>query len=282
MFRSGLAILAFLGCAVCGGPARQRIPRHCAHRVPTLCPPTECGLVDSGVVPYSVEPPGPLGGLHHRVNSTAGKLPVVWASATGAVELPIPPHTQEASASGINDIGTIVGIRWNISAGNFLNDWACVWRNGQVIDLPGEQGMNSYAFAVNNYDWVVGTRLTIPPGLSWIGFIWHDGVMVEIDPLPYGRTQSGCASISDTGWVVGVLGSDGYPTGLAYRWRDGAVQTLQPLPGAVCSAAYGVNCAGIAVGRSMFDIPQAPGLMFQPTVWGWTARPPRSRSPRDT
>ena len=79
--------------------------------------------------------------------------------------------------------------------------------------------------------------------------------------------------------MAGYLGADTLSTGLAFRWKDGELETLQPLPGAVNSLAYGINSQGIAVGMCRYESSQAPTIMAQPVFWGPDGAPVRPTIP---
>lgn len=240
--------------------------------VATVVPPTECGLVDRAVVPRGVN------GLGHWVGYTTGcdttaERPLLWTPETGKLILPVPPGTLRSIAYGINDRGTVVGIREGTTNGQFHNDWACVWMDGQFIELPGDAGSHSNALAVNNSDWVVGWRTSIQPGATWMGFVWRNGELTEIDPRPFGRALAQCTAVADSGWIAGLLGSVSLSNGVAFRAKDSEIQLLPPLPGAINSVALGVTDEGITVGYCRFEIQVSPGFNLLPTVWGVDGAP---------
>ncbi len=267
MFRSGYIALCLAAPAV-SGSALAEPPPLCPY-VPTLCPPTECGLVDSAVIPRAVNNLGHWAGYTTGCDSTT-QIPIIWTPATGAVHLPVPPQTLHAQAWAVNDQGTAAGIRFSLNPGNY---WACVWKDGQVIDLPGDSGSASNALAVNNSNWVVGWRTSTQPGAMWMGFIWREGQLTEIDPRRYGKSLAACTAASDTGWVAGYFMTEIDYTHLAFRWKDGVLQTLPPLPGAIASIATGVSDDGATVGSCVFEIPDPPGKFTQPCYWGSDGAP---------
>lgn len=124
-----------------------------------------------------------------------------------------------AGASGINNLGWMVGYSWE--TGN-LNQHAFLWA-GTPVDLNTLGGPNS-AVAwpnKNNHGLIAGIAETAdmnPLGEEWscaqasfypfitghicLGFIWQDGVMTPLPPSP-GGIDSYASGINDKGQVVG-------------------------------------------------------------------------------
>ena len=124
-----------------------------------------------------------------------------------------------AAASSINNLGWTAGYSWE--TGN-LNQHAFLWA-GTPIDLNTLGGPNSVVAwpNKNNHGQIAGISETAdmnPLGEEWscaqanfypfitghicLGFIWQDGVMTALPPLP-GGIDSYAAGINDRDQVVG-------------------------------------------------------------------------------
>jgi probable HAF family extracellular repeat protein len=143
-----------------------------------------------------------------------------------------------SSASGINDVGQVVGMEYNTT------DWiehALLWQNGTMTDLgtlPG--GTYSEATAINNAGQVVGTTDTNYP------FLWQAGTMTALDMG--GANSAYAAAINDAGQVVGSTTVEGFfnlPS--ASLWQNGQ---LTDLGLGWDSYATGINNVGQVVGMS--------------------------------
>lgn len=114
---------------------------------------------------------------------------------------------------------------------------------GAVIDGAGAVALaGSSADAMNERGDVVGAR-------GGRAVVWRDGVASDLDqgPLNYSRGLG----ISDGGLVAGVGRVVGIDWLRGILWRDGSTSVLHPLDGLASSDAWGVNDAGLAVGRSI-------------------------------
>lgn len=262
MFRRGTAWLTLGALAIHAGAALADPPPLCPY-VPTLCPPTECGLVDSGVIPRAVNNLGHWAGNTSGCDSTA-EIPIMWTPETGAVQFPVPPQTSGARVYALNDRGIAAGVRFSLNPGNY---WACVWKDGRVIDLPGDSGGASNALAMNNSDWVVGWRTSAQPGALWMGFVWRDGKLTEIDPRPFGQSQAQCMAVADSGWVAGTIGSAGYPGSIPFRWKEGELEPLQLLAGSIAGVATAVLNDGRVLGYSGYPFEGSVTIFGLPTTW---------------
>jgi uncharacterized membrane protein len=221
--------------------------------------------------------------MGHWVGSRAGcegewfedwdGIAVKWTPEQGTQSLPVPPETLVSNANALNNRGTAVGIRIGVTDGLFHDAWACIWLGERLIEIPPLPGGDwSFATAVNNSDCVVGGRLATDPGLTRMGFVWKDGVITDIDPRPFGRDSAHPSAISDSGYVVGALGSRSDAAGRGFRWVGGSTEMLLPLPGASNCYASGVDDSGVAVGACIFNLGKPSGYVI-PTRWGLNGVP---------
>lgn len=266
-----LALASTLG-AVAGDPVPP-----CPYEAAAAGIGHDCGWIDlpKDLVPKAVNNLGHWAGYRHRcysevISDTAGRWPLKWTPEAGVQHLPVPVETYDARATGINDLGVVVG--WRRGSGVATTQvayWGCVWTSEGLVDIPlyGNAGSGSFAFAINNSGVVVGYRDTEEVPVLRKGFVWSEGTIVDIDPAPFGSNRSAARDVSDTGFVVGFLGSEATPNTKAFIWKDGVTQLLAPVEGAVAARAYGVNDLGQAVGSCRIPQAEDPGYTHQPTVW---------------
>ncbi|MBL9140892.1 MAG: DUF3466 family protein [Phycisphaerae bacterium] len=236
-----------------------------------------CGWLDQpeSLVPRAINNLGHWAGYRNRcdvevISDGFGRLPLKWTPETGVQHLPLPPETHDARALGINDSGVVVGWRAGKAViGSQLGYWGCVWGPQGMVEIPHHEplGNSSFAFAINNAGIVVGYRDTEDPPILRKAFVWTSGTIVDIDPAPFGSTRSDARDVSDTGFVVGILGIETTASSKAFIWKDGVTQLLAPVEGAVAARAYGVNDLGQAVGSCRIPQAEYPGFTNQPTVW---------------
>jgi probable HAF family extracellular repeat protein len=130
----------------------------------------------------------------------------------------------------------------------------------KVTDLGTLGGSSSEPFGINIWTEIVGTS-SIADDVASTGFLWRNGRMTGLPPLPGGST-SGAASINLFGQIVGE--ADNSTPGpnpficftpnqcRAVIWERGGVRDLGTLPGGLNAAAGWVNDLGQVVGDSEF------------------------------
>ena len=220
-----------------------------------------------------------LGELVGQAESCSGHLYAFrWSQSAGYAPLPTPAQTSESAASAINLRGTVVGYRSGTTNGVLHNPWPAVWMSGQFFEITPPAGPNSGGSmggptgGINDDNWIAGgfSSDIVTTGVENIGFVWHDGVRIDIDPRPYGRISSQCSAIANNGWVAGRFGRIAAKTAMAFRWHNEAIEVLRPLPGADLAEAHGCNSAGVTVGRSANGNrvnPTDGEIVELPTLW---------------
>jgi probable HAF family extracellular repeat protein len=184
--------------------------------------------------------------------------------------------TQGAGIS-INNPGWVTGVS---TQDGDLTAHATLWRDDETVDLLTLGGPNSaLAFpSKNNNGGIVGISETDEDqplgeifscvaffgtprsGKVCRGFLWRDGVMTGLDPLP-GGDNSFAAGANNHGQVVGWAENSVHdttctaPQVLQFRaviWTNGgdAIQQLPPLGDDHTSAAVAINDKGQVVGIS--------------------------------
>jgi len=270
-----LATLSLIACVLGSASAFAGDPEPCPYTVTEAGQPAVCGVPWSNkhLHPHALNDLGHWVGWRFRCppQDDTRRMALRWTPETGVVALSEPPQTLETFAYGINNSGVIVGYRAGYTGGQLHGDWACVWfPDGRFVEIAPLGGSGrSYAFGVSNSNVVVGTRRASGTSVLWYAFIWQNGKIIDLDPTAYGLPSNASANardVSDSGYAVGQFGDDSTGTGRAFRWKDGAVEILQPLPGAVTSDARAVTNNGDAVGNSQF-MPGAD-FFYRAVIWG--------------
>ena len=220
----------------------------------------------------------------------------VWTPETGLISLEMPAGVVNARAFDIDNAGDIVGVmggvvmptrgflrrgnavvdlgtlpggNWSeafaISAAGVVGFWgdpspiAFIWRDGIMTDLGPDFGTpNSRA---ND---ITGGLVTGWMASSQFGdaraFIWEEGVVVELPPIPGGFTSDGKA-INNLGDVAGrgrfVDPGTGDTVWRPFAWINGEITELGTLPGYRNSIATGINDARQVVGFSQTTTQEA-------------------------
>ena len=276
-------VVSVVSVAVLGhGAAFASDAAPCQYTVEVAGTELSCGPINP---PVSLRPRGMnnLGywvGLRNfcgQINSA--ELPIMWTPQSGAQALTTPPQTDTCVATSVNDLGAVAGSRNGWTGGVHHGSWACIWlEDGQFIEIPPLGGCPpaSAINAMNNHNVAVGWRTSgnCVSGLDiTYAFVWDAGRLVDIDPVPFGRDSAQATDVSETGVVTGYFGAQSIATGLAYRLREGRIETLNPVPGAMNSIAFGVNDGGTVVGWCRVLATQSDPTRFIPTVWGEDGQP---------
>jgi probable HAF family extracellular repeat protein len=209
-----------------------------------------------------------------------GKHPVLWIDGV-IQDLGSPPGFEVGEAVAVNDVGQVAvtgeaspqsyrGFLWEEDTWTDLGvlpgrEWcipedidglgrivgtclyggpvaAFIWEAGELSDLGTLSGA-ARAYGINEMGQVVGhCRATQPGGNGeQRAFLWEDGVMSELAPLP-DRDNSQAFGLNDLGEVVGSSWNPVGPYGLgadrATSWHDGGAEIvdLGQTPGpAVCA-----------------------------------------------
>jgi len=174
------------------------------------------------------------------------------------------PGANTSAASGINELGWIVGVSSAIDRVTGVpHGHAALWKDNLAIDLGTLGGADSNAIEVNNHGQVVGfSTNSIPDPFDPFGlatqlrtFIWEKGVMKDLGSLG-GPDAAPGGILNERGQVVGSSyinfvpnPASGVPTADPFLWEDGHMIDLGSFGG---TSGYGlaVNNRGQVIGQS--------------------------------
>ncbi|MHC4082592.1 MAG: DUF3466 family protein [Planctomycetota bacterium] len=192
----------------------------------------------------------------------------LWESGSWTPLGVLPGHG-ESITRDIDSAGRIVGSSFILGG----EHRAVMWDAGVLTDLGTLGGSSSLAYGINDVGQVVG--------YSWVeqqlrGFLWEDGQMIGLDPLP-GDVATQAFGVNDAGDVVGSstwYTVQFFSVSQATLWRDGGEEVIDlgyvPAPPWSCSAnpywpksiARAVNNHGQVVGEAMCITSGAPKAAF--------------------
>lgn len=152
----------------------------------------------------------------------------------------------ESFGWGINEEGIVVGHAQVVDGTH-----AFLWDNGKMIDLGTLGGDTSWGLAINSANQVVGRSYLIPNEGMYLGYVWQDGVMTELDSLD-GNSTSQAKDINDAVQIAGTTNN------CAVIWEDGFVTCLtdvlpQNTEWQNLDLASGINANGQIAGRGTIN-----------------------------
>ncbi len=189
-----------------------------------------------------------------------GQRPVVWRNGIGG-RVPTPPGCPQASATGVNDDGTISLI---ISATSPSCAHSAIVRRGNILLLPGNR---TYAHAVGSKHVVGNTSISSDPeydrsAIRGFAFNLETQQMVIFPQVIVKGGASYAAAVNPDGVVVGSITrgyyddnpeSDELRRAAAWKASSGGMSLLPELPGTTDSYAGSVNRRGQIVGSLRTD-----------------------------
>jgi len=122
---------------------------------------------------------------------------------------------------GLSEQGQIVG--WSNLAGDSVTH-PFLWDGSSLHDL-GSLGGSAYANALNDTGAVVGVSFTAPDDVFFLGFIWKDGMMTALPPLP-GDCSSQAIRINSKGQILGTSFACDFSSSRGVLWENGTVTDL--------------------------------------------------------
>lgn len=208
--------------------------------------PPDFTLTDLGtqIIPSGINAKGRIfgGSLVYFKNKTyqLEALPV------GAAE------TMFISTWAMNKNELIVGASTADIGGTYVDEAACLWKNGRPVYLGALGGIRGTAYAINDQGQVVGWAETA--GGNAQAFLWEKGVMHNLQASNAG--SSFAEGINNAGQVVGYCsGNSPYCEGFFWTENDG-MQNLQELvvnlpPGVVALNPTAINDQGQIIGDAL-------------------------------
>ena len=153
----------------------------------------------------------------------------------------------------LNNNDLVVGESTAVIGGTYVDEAACLWKNGKPRYLGALGGKRGTAYAVNDKNQIVGWAETATGNPQ--AFLWHNGVMQNLQSTKTG--SSFAEGINNLGQVVGYY-SDNGPYLQAFLWTaKTGMQNLQELvdlpTGVVALNPTAINDRGQIIGDA-FDI----------------------------
>jgi probable HAF family extracellular repeat protein len=177
---------------------------------------------------------------------------------------------RRSSASDINERGVVTG-NYEDAAGI---PRAFLW-DGVMTDIGSLPNINighdevSLGVALNARNQVIGT--SVPRFFTdlWRGFIWENGVMRPLGPLPNVGGQERVAALNDRGQVIGVVVRFSSTRVFPWLWQDGVISPLPTLsadPFSNQNAVVAINNAGEIAGWSRNSSRVRRAALWRPSL----------------
>lgn len=165
-----------------------------------------------------------------------------------------------SEAHGINSAGEIVGFWGDVVNGPFPQ--AFIWRDGEMIDIHPDFGTpRSRACDLNAKSQATGW-MGQAPQTDARAFVWANGKVTELPPIPGGFTSEGEA-ISNCGHVAGhgrKLDRDESLLVRAFLWNKQGMIELGTLPGFIWSASLDITPDGSQVVGQSWNVDGNPNI----------------------
>ena len=178
-------------------------------------------------------------------------LPFLWQPFSHMRALPT-LGGNNGQASGINDLGQIVGMSENgkvdptcsPTATNNRVQLPTVWNNGRPQALPTGNNPDGLAFWSNDYGQIVGDTSTCGNATIFAAS-WKNNTLTT---LPDYGTGSFAFAVNNPGVAAGSVGSADNSTQYGAIWTNGVLTNLGLLPGDFGGIADSINSRGQVVG----------------------------------
>ncbi len=171
------------------------------------------------------------------------------------------PGGNWSEAHAVNSTGEIVGFWGDVVKGP--SPLAFIWRDGEMIDINGDFAtVNSEANGITDESIVTG----------WMGgsilsdaraFIWDEGKVTELPPIPGGFTSVGevvgCANMV-AGWGLRMEGKPVETVTRAFLWQAGEMIDLGTLPDHLRSAAFSLRNTPLQIVGVAWNVGGVPAI----------------------
>jgi uncharacterized membrane protein len=174
------------------------------------------------------------------------------------------PGGTSSQANAVNSAGVAVGWWGNVVTGIPTAGSAFRWEAGIMHDLAPDLGVNESIAADISDSGLITGQLWTESGRQY-GFVWDQGRVQVLPPVPHGFSSAG-AAISDDGWVAGHGLVELSPRNLALRsfiWDGQTMTSLGILPGTKSCRVTGMTNSHDVIGYC-YD---GPDLDKRPFLW---------------
>jgi len=183
--------------------------------------------------------------------TVAGQHAFLWSKGSGLKDLGTLQAGTVSGATGINDLGTVVGYS-NVKGQPATNFIAFQWTSaGGMVNLGTLSGGNSSAaFEVNSSGMIAGDSFN-SSGIV-LATSWTNNKIKNLGRLPKAQFTA-ALDVNDSNQIVGESVFTYSPTftSHAFSWTSGTgMQDIGTLPGGVTSIANAINESGVIVGQS--------------------------------
>ena len=231
-----------------------------SYELPGPCPPFG-GYCPGGAFLYSngaystINGPGLIGWLYPNGINDAGQIVGFIGDQavldTNGVLTFLSAPGYPAGASGINNLGDIVGYYTTFPPGNGVKDNAFIYGGGIMSTINGLP--DSVAYGINDNG-------------QFVAFLTGQGAMLYSNGASYpisvpGSTSTIAYGINDAGEIVGSYYDQ---SGIHGFWDINGVYSTLDVPGATQTYAYGVNNSGQIVGYYVDANGSAHGFLDTP------------------
>jgi probable HAF family extracellular repeat protein len=165
----------------------------------------------------------------------------------------LPEQANWSVAFAVNNDQVAVGFWYNTVTG--IPQHACIWNGSKLTNIDGLPGPHSKATDINALGQVCGWTGSTNSSANARGFVYAEGGVTILPPIPEGGESSVATAINNAGHIAGWgrVPSDGLLPFLqrAFLWIDGEMTLLGVLPGMEESITYDMNDADQIVGSTM-------------------------------
>jgi probable HAF family extracellular repeat protein len=225
-------------------------PGQCRYEVTAVF---EGPMVWGRPAPISVTGLNEHGHIVGYYNVIFGDEAFLWTPEEGLVTLPRLPGSGTARAYAINDDDVIVGYMEQTDSNCYT---ACMWKDGEVIDLGYlPDGNWSEASGINGGGQIVGVSLNNVAG-PMHAVLWEDGEILDLSVF-FDTEDSVAQGINDHGQISGWMGTSWLYDSNAFVLDREQVLDLGTLPGGLGAVGYDINERGWVAGYGTVDLPLA-------------------------
>lgn len=127
----------------------------------------------------------------------------LWRGPDAAADLGTLAFGTYSYAYDVSDTGLVVGM--SASWGDTVRR-ATIWNGQEQTDLGTLGGDDSYAAAINEKGWIVGSSQADVADPSWHAALWRDGQVIDLNSYLEPDSQwvlQTATDINENGWIIG-------------------------------------------------------------------------------